>query len=165
MSDAELDDRGLVPSPTRDHSPTPSSSTPITRTDSPAPADDQHTVLARMRRGAHLLPRRTVIFLIELYRTWVSPLRLPTCRFEPTCSGYAVEALERHGFLYGSALATIRLLKCGPWHKPGYDPVPDKGPRELWSDFCNRVRELSGGQQSAHRGRTHQPPSRRNDST
>lgn len=159
MIDAELDDRGSAPSPT------PSSSTPNTRTDSPADADDQLTVIARMRRGAHLLPRRTVILLIELYRTWVSPLRLPTCRFEPTCSGYAVEALERHGFLYGSLLATVRLLKCGPWHKPGYDPVPDKGPRELWSDLCGRIRELSGGPQSAHDGRNHQPPSRRNDST
>lgn len=84
-------------------------------------------------RFCHLLPRRTVIFLIELYRTWVSPLRLPTCRFEPTCSGYAVEALERHGFFYGGTLAVVRLLKCGPWHKPGYDPVPEESFRWPWS--------------------------------
>ncbi|MGV9709861.1 membrane protein insertion efficiency factor YidD [Gordonia sp. NPDC003424] len=79
----------------------------------------------------HLLPRRIVIFLIELYRTWVSPMRLPSCRFEPTCSAYAVEAISRHGLIYGSDLAIIRLLKCGPWHKPGYDPVPERGLREL----------------------------------
>ena len=78
-----------------------------------------------------LLPRRAVIFLIELYRTWVSPLRLPTCRFEPTCSGYAVEALPRHGFFYGGWLSIVRLLKCGPWHKPGYDPVPERGLRDV----------------------------------
>lgn len=78
-----------------------------------------------------LLPRRSVVFLIELYRTWISPLRLPTCRFEPTCSAYAVEALSRHGFFYGGWLAILRLLKCGPWHKPGYDPVPERGLREL----------------------------------
>lgn len=74
-----------------------------------------------------LLPRRSVIFLIELYRTWISPMRLPTCRFEPTCSAYAVEAFSLHGFFHGGALAVIRLLKCGPWHKPGYDPVPEHG--------------------------------------
>lgn len=83
------------------------------------------------RTWPYLLPRRIVIFLIELYRTWVSPLRLPTCRFEPTCSAYAVEALSRHGFVYGGVLSIVRLLKCGPWHKPGYDPVPDRGFREL----------------------------------
>ncbi|MFT4125104.1 MAG: membrane protein insertion efficiency factor YidD [Gordonia sp. (in: high G+C Gram-positive bacteria)] len=75
----------------------------------------------------YLLPRRSIIVLIELYRTWISPLRLPICRFEPTCSAYAVEALSRHGFWHGGALAILRLLKCGPWHKPGYDPVPDHG--------------------------------------
>lgn len=79
-----------------------------------------------------LLPRQIVVFAIELYRTWVSPLRLPTCRFEPTCSGYAVEALTRHGFFYGGWLSVLRLLKCGPWHKPGYDPVPERGLREIF---------------------------------
>ncbi|GAA1483132.1 hypothetical protein GCM10009624_35720 [Gordonia sinesedis] len=82
-------------------------------------------------RWLHLLPRRGVIFLIELYRTWISPLRLPTCRFEPTCSAYAVEALTTHGFVRGGTLAVLRLLKCGPWHKPGYDPVPERGFRWL----------------------------------
>lgn len=76
--------------------------------------------------SARLAPRRIVIFLIELYRTWVSPMRLPTCRFEPSCSTYAVEALETHGFFYGCLLSVVRLLKCGPWHKPGYDPVPER---------------------------------------
>lgn len=89
-------------------------------------------------RFCHLLPRRVVIFLIELYRTWVSPLRLPTCRFEPTCSGYAVEALSRHGFVYGGALSVIRLLKCGPWHKPGYDPVPEESFRWPWIPRTDR---------------------------
>lgn len=79
-----------------------------------------------MWSGMHRLPRRALIFVIELYRTWVSPMRLPTCRFEPTCSAYAVEALDTHGFLYGSWLSMVRLAKCGPWHKPGYDPVPER---------------------------------------
>ena len=72
--------------------------------------------------------------MIELYRSYISPMRLPTCRFEPTCSTYAVEALEVHGFVKGGALSIWRLLKCGPWHKPGYDPVPvperSEAPRE-----------------------------------
>lgn len=80
-------------------------------------------VVAAVRR----FPRRALIFVIELYRMYVSPMRLPTCRFEPTCSAYAVEALERHGVLYGGWLSIYRLLKCGPWHKPGYDPVPEQG--------------------------------------
>ncbi|ANY25678.1 membrane protein insertion efficiency factor YidD [Gordonia terrae] len=107
---------------------------------------------ARLMRGVRLLPRRTVIFLIELYRTWVSPMRLPSCRFEPTCSGYAVEALDRHGFLYGSVLSIVRLAKCGPWHKPGYDPVPERG----FGELC---RDLWGGMTGAHRPRNHQQAS------
>ncbi|MFM9379187.1 membrane protein insertion efficiency factor YidD [Gordonia sp. VNK21] len=81
-------------------------------------------------RRLHLFPRRAVIFLVELYRSWISPMRMPTCRFEPTCSAYAIEALDRHGFLWGSVLSVWRLLKCGPWHKPGYDPVPETGPAQ-----------------------------------
>jgi len=67
---------------------------------------------------------RVLIAMIRFYQVWISPTRLPTCRFEPTCSAYAVEALTEHGFLYGTWLSVVRLAKCGPWHKPGYDPVP-----------------------------------------
>ena len=67
---------------------------------------------------------RGVIFLIQLYRHTISPLRLPTCRFTPTCSQYAVDALTEYGLLYGGWLATVRLLKCGPWHRGGWDPIP-----------------------------------------
>ena len=118
---------------------------PETEADSTTPHAASSGTGARLWRGVRLLPRRTVIFLIELYRTWVSPMRLPSCRFEPTCSGYAVEALDRHGFLYGSVLSVIRLAKCGPWHKPGYDPVPERGFGELW-------RSATG----THRPRNHQ---------
>jgi putative membrane protein insertion efficiency factor len=72
------------------------------------------------------LPARTLIFLIELYRTYVSPLRLPTCRFTPTCSEYAVDALRERGLIVGSFLAAVRLLKCAPWHPGGWDPVPQR---------------------------------------
>ncbi|HEY2197383.1 MAG TPA: membrane protein insertion efficiency factor YidD [Mycobacterium sp.] len=66
-----------------------------------------------------------VIFVIQLYRHMVSPLRLPTCRFTPTCSQYAVDALAQFGLVRGSWLASVRLVKCGPWHRGGWDPVPE----------------------------------------
>ena len=81
---------------------------------------------AGFRHAVAMWPRRAVIFLIELYRTWVSPMRLPTCRFEPSCSTYAVEALTEFGFFRGGLLSIVRLAKCGPWHKPGYDPIPER---------------------------------------
>lgn len=86
-----------------------------------------------MPRGAgtraNSLLARAAIFLIELYRHTVSPLRLPTCRFTPTCSQYAVQALTEYGLVRGGWFATVRLLKCGPWHRGGWDPIPER-PRE-----------------------------------
>ncbi|MFC7755085.1 membrane protein insertion efficiency factor YidD [Tsukamurella soli] len=76
--------------------------------------------------GARAVPRRALIGLIQWYRVWISPVRPPTCRFTPTCSEYAVEALTTHGLLRGMYLATVRLLKCGPWHPGGWDPVPER---------------------------------------
>jgi putative membrane protein insertion efficiency factor len=69
---------------------------------------------------------RGVIFLIELYRHTVSPMRMPTCRFSPTCSQYAIEALAEYGLIRGGWLAVVRLLKCGPWHRGGWDPIPER---------------------------------------
>ncbi|MDI3313244.1 MAG: membrane protein insertion efficiency factor YidD [Mycobacterium sp.] len=76
--------------------------------------------------GAGGLAARGVIFAIQLYRHLISPLRLPTCRFIPTCSQYAVEALTEFGLLRGGWLAAVRLAKCGPWHPGGWDPIPDR---------------------------------------
>jgi len=67
-----------------------------------------------------------MVFVIQLYRHTISPLRLPTCRFTPTCSQYAVDALTEFGLIRGSGLAVARLLKCGPWHNGGWDPIPDR---------------------------------------
>ena len=58
------------------------------------------------------------------YRLLVSPLLGPSCRFYPSCSEYAEEALQRHGALQGSWLTARRLCRCGPWHPGGVDPVP-----------------------------------------
>jgi hypothetical protein len=64
------------------------------------------------------------VFLIRLYQGLISPVLPPSCRFVPTCSQYAVEALMKHGFFKGSYLAARRLLRCHPFHVGGYDPVP-----------------------------------------
>lgn len=69
--------------------------------------------------------KNVLIFLINLYRKYLSPLkRRPTCIYTPTCSQYAIEALEKYGFLKGSFLAVKRILRCHPFAKGGYDPVP-----------------------------------------
>ena len=62
--------------------------------------------------------------LICFYRKYLSPARPPCCRFVPTCSEYAVQAITKYGALKGSWLALRRLLRCHPFHKGGYDPVP-----------------------------------------
>nr|WP_090277099.1 membrane protein insertion efficiency factor YidD [Mycolicibacterium komanii]CRL71011.1 hemolysin [Mycolicibacterium komanii] len=77
-------------------------------------------------RAAGASTARAVIYAIQLYRHTISPLRLPTCRFTPTCSQYAVDALTEYGLVRGGWLATVRLLKCGPWHEGGWDPIPDR---------------------------------------
>lgn len=68
--------------------------------------------------------KRLIILLIQGYRILISPLFLPTCRFHPTCSQYAIQAVERFGVWRGSALAIKRVLRCHPLHPGGYDPVP-----------------------------------------
>lgn len=77
-------------------------------------------------RTAARLPARALIFLIELYRTYVSPTRMPVCRFTPTCSEYAVTALRTRGLFVGLGLTAVRLAKCAPWHPGGWDPVPER---------------------------------------
>ena len=68
--------------------------------------------------------KRFLLFLIRFYRRHISPLRPPCCRYIPTCSQYALEAVEKYGALKGSWLALRRLLRCHPFHEGGYDPVP-----------------------------------------
>lgn len=77
-------------------------------------------------RRAGAAAARGLIFVIQLYRHMVSPLRLPSCRFVPTCSQYAVDALTEYGLVRGSWLAMVRLAKCGPWHRGGWDPIPER---------------------------------------
>ena len=67
---------------------------------------------------------RLLRFALRAYQVVLSPWLGPACRFHPSCSHYADEALERHGLLRGGWLAARRLCRCGPWHPGGYDPVP-----------------------------------------
>ncbi|HEX6075341.1 MAG TPA: membrane protein insertion efficiency factor YidD [Micromonosporaceae bacterium] len=66
---------------------------------------------------------------IVAYRRWVSPALPPRCRFHPSCSAYALQALETHGALRGLALSVWRLSRCHPFHPGGFDPVPPAPPR------------------------------------
>ena len=68
-----------------------------------------------------------LIWLIKGYKKFISPLLGDNCRFYPTCSSYAIEALQVHGFFKGTVLAVWRILRCNPFGKPGLDPVPPKG--------------------------------------
>ncbi len=68
--------------------------------------------------------KRLLLALIDFYRRRISPRVPPTCRFTPTCSAYAREAIERHGALRGCLLAVWRVLRCNPFGRGGYDPVP-----------------------------------------
>ena len=74
-------------------------------------------MIRRLLTGLLLLP-------IYFYRSCISPRTPPSCRYTPTCSEYAIQALRRHGPLRGSWLAIRRILRCHPWGGSGYDPVP-----------------------------------------
>ena len=67
---------------------------------------------------------KLLILPIRVYQKYVSPLKPATCRFTPTCSQYAIEAIRKHGPFKGFALAVWRILRCNPWGGSGYDPVP-----------------------------------------
>ena len=78
----------------------------------------------RTRSGLTALPRRILAGLIRLYQLVISPALPAACRFTPSCSHYAHEAITRHGALRGSWLAARRLARCHPFHPGGFDPVP-----------------------------------------
>ncbi|OFO53743.1 membrane protein insertion efficiency factor YidD [Nosocomiicoccus sp. HMSC059G07] len=70
--------------------------------------------------------KKIILQMIRFYQRYISPMSPPSCRFYPTCSQYAIEAVEEHGAFKGSYLAIRRILKCHPLHKGGFDPVPPK---------------------------------------
>jgi putative membrane protein insertion efficiency factor len=70
--------------------------------------------------------KRLLLSLIDAYRRWLSPLLPRRCRYEPTCSAYAIESVQRFGAARGALLASWRLLRCNPFSHGGFDPVPDR---------------------------------------
>jgi len=70
------------------------------------------------------LIRNLFIFIIKLYRKYISPLKKPCCRFIPTCSEYALQAFSKYGVIKGFYLSVKRILRCHPFNKGGFDPVP-----------------------------------------
>lgn len=68
--------------------------------------------------------KKLFIKFIHFYQRNISPLSPPSCRFYPTCSNYALEAIEEHGAIKGGVMSVIRISKCHPLHKGGFDPVP-----------------------------------------
>jgi putative membrane protein insertion efficiency factor len=92
-------------------------------------------------------PRRALIGLVRAYRFFLSPWLGSSCRFEPTCSAYALQALDRHGALGGSYLTLRRIGRCHPWCDGGCDPVPDTLPRPFPSR-AGGARATGGAQPS-----------------
>ena len=78
----------------------------------------------RLSRGVKRAVALPLIALVQFYRHCISPFTPPSCRFTPTCSQYALEALRKYGPLKGSWLTVKRLARCHPWGGSGYDPVP-----------------------------------------
>jgi putative membrane protein insertion efficiency factor len=70
--------------------------------------------------------KKIIISTIKWYKKAISPYKIRSCRFSPTCSEYAVEAFEKYGVLRGATLSAWRILRCNPFSKGGYDPVPGK---------------------------------------
>jgi len=68
--------------------------------------------------------KKIFLFFIRFYRKYISPMKPPTCRFAPTCSHYALEAIDEYGAVKGGWLSVKRISKCHPFHPGGYDPVP-----------------------------------------
>lgn len=78
----------------------------------------------RLLRSVKRILALPLIWLVRIYQLGISPLKPPSCRFTPTCSQYAIEALRKHGPIRGLYLTVRRLLRCHPWGGSGYDPVP-----------------------------------------
>jgi len=76
------------------------------------------------------MPAAALIGCVRLYQLVLSPWLGGNCRYEPTCSAYAIEAVERFGALRGAGLAARRILRCHPWGPSGYDPVPGPSPKD-----------------------------------
>lgn len=83
-----------------------------------------HPLLSRVWAGVRGVPAFLLVLLIRIYQVLLSPMLPATCRYVPSCSAYAVEAVERHGAARGGWMAARRIARCHPFRAGGYDPVP-----------------------------------------
>ena len=107
---------------------------------------------AGWRRGAEHVFASPLILLIWAYRLFISPLLGANCRHLPTCSEYAMEAVQRHGPLRGGIFALKRISRCHPWATPAFDPVPGQGDGEAARQSWHKQ---SRHRQSRHKQRRH----------
>jgi putative membrane protein insertion efficiency factor len=94
------------------------------------------------------LPATVLILLVRGYRFFLSPWLGSACRFEPTCSAYSLQALEKHGAAAGTYLTLHRLVRCGPWCPGGHDPVPEHPPR-LFAGLTGGAQSTTSPDQTA----------------
>jgi putative membrane protein insertion efficiency factor len=87
--------------------------------------------------------KRLFLGILHFYRKYISPMKKPCCRYYPTCSSYAVEAIEKHGAVKGGYLAVRRVCRCHPFHEGGIDPVPEKF--TLYRNSFNKKQIQIGG--------------------
>jgi putative membrane protein insertion efficiency factor len=113
----------------------------------PAVRPDSDAPLARAGRAVWRLPRTVLVGLVRLYQGAVSPWLGPSCRFTPTCSEYAAQALRRYGAVRGTVLALWRIGRCHPWGGHGYDP-----PRWFGEPADGPQTDADGGTRPAGRG-------------
>ena len=95
--------------------------------------------MGTLRATARAMLVRPLQWAVRGYQLVVSPLLPASCRYEPSCSAYAIEALGRHGPLKGSWLAARRIARCHPWGGHGYDPVPARQGRRHGAHACDRT--------------------------
>jgi uncharacterized protein len=95
----------------------------------------------RMLTWFYALPRRFLLYLVRGYRLLFSPWLGTSCRFYPTCSAYALQALAQHGAVAGAYLSVARIARCQPWCAGGHDPVPERlhAPKLFTSLFSSSV--------------------------
>jgi putative membrane protein insertion efficiency factor len=107
------------------------------------------------RSGLSRLTVQILVMPIRLYQTWISPMSAPTCRYYPSCSRYAVDALTVHGAVKGLLLGAWRLCRCHPWTPGGVDMVP---PRGSWRSIpVDRVEEEASSNPSSTQDHLHTP--------
>ena len=94
--------------------------------------------------------KHLMIALVKLYRKFISPLKPPCCRFTPTCSAYALEAFSKRGFFVGFILTVWRILRCNPFSRGGYDPVPERGLRNPPEVRCRENKECECHSEQNH---------------